>query len=235
MYDLSGKKFGKLTVLQRLRKNNKSGWICLCECGNKVFSTTNRLLTGHSKSCGCLKRNTIIFDKTDKRIYNIWKKMKDRCFIKNSKSYCNYGGRGITICEEWKASFESFRDWALNNGYSCDLTLDRINVNGNYEPSNCRWATRRQQATNKRNCHYLNYNGETKTLTEWAEECGIPTNTLKSKLKKGLTLKEIIKNKNLFLIKIFNDNFELQLNITNSQMEILKIICKNNGLNLLKI
>lgn len=237
MYDLLNRKFGKLTVLERVSKskNNKGGWLCLCECGNKVIVPANRLLTGHTKSCGCT-RNKILCE-NDKRIYNIWKKMRDRCFLKNSKSYNAYGGRGITICNEWlgRDGFINFKSWAYKNGYDAKLTLDRIDVNGNYEPNNCRWATMREQSVNKRSCHYITYNCETKTLTEWAEQCGIPTTTLYSKLKNGISLKELLNSNNFLKVKIFNDKYELLLNVTSKQMETIKVICKNNKLNISKI
>lgn len=108
--------------------------------------------------------------------------MINRCSSVGWKSYKNYGGRGIQVCPEWKASFEVFRDWALANGYQDDLTLDRKDVNGNYEPSNCRWATKKQQANNTRKSLYLEFNGEVKTAKEWADELGLNYNTLYSRI-----------------------------------------------------
>ena len=118
------------------------------------------------------------------RIYNIWKDMKKRCYCKTRKDYARYGGRGITVCKDWQ-DFIPFYNWAMSNGYSDDLTLDRKNVNGNYEPSNCRWATRKEQQNNRRCNHLLTYNGKTQTITQWAEEYGIAETTLYARLTKS--------------------------------------------------
>lgn len=116
------------------------------------------------------------------RLYRIWKIMKTRCYNKNFHKYRRYGGRGITVCEEWKNSFIEFRKWALDNGYAEDLTIDRIDNNGNYEPSNCRWVSIKTQANNRSSCHYITYQGETHTIAEWANIKGLKFNTLISRL-----------------------------------------------------
>lgn len=112
------------------------------------------------------------------RIYKTWVRMKVRCYNQNHDRYKNYGGRGITVCDEWKNDFKKFYEWAMKNGYSDDLTIDRIDVNGNYEPSNCRWITNKEQCNNRRNNHFITYNGKTQTVSEWAEEIGLDYNTL---------------------------------------------------------
>ena len=119
--------------------------------------------------------------------------MINRCTCECWRDYKNYGGRGITVCPEWKESFESFRDWALANGYQDNLTLDRIEVNGNYEPSNCRWATVKQQANNTRSSRYLEFNGEVKTVKEWADELGLNYRTLYSRITtKGWSIEKAL-------------------------------------------
>lgn len=116
------------------------------------------------------------------RLYKCWAHMKERCYREADSDYKNYGGRGIRVCDEWRNDYLAFKEWALANGYEPSLTIDRIDYNGNYEPSNCRWATWKEQSNNRRGLHYLTYNGETKTLTEWSEITGISFTTLYMRL-----------------------------------------------------
>lgn len=167
--DITSEKFGKLTVLYRLHNDHHKRevyWLCVCECGNLKEVQGANLKSGHTKSCGCLVYK---HDKSNTRLYHCWQGMKDRCYSKNNISYKDYGGRGIEVCEEWKDDFEAFYNWAINNDYKEDLTIDRIDVNGNYTPDNCRWATRKEQQRNRRNTKYITYDGETRTLKEWCE------------------------------------------------------------------
>ena len=117
------------------------------------------------------------------RLYSIWHCMKVRCYIKSCLSYKNYGGRGIKICDEWKNDFISFYNWSLANGYKDNLTIDRIDVNGNYEPSNCRWVSKKEQDNNRRTNRFIEYNGIKKTIQQWAEEKGINTYTLRKRIR----------------------------------------------------
>ena len=149
--NLEGLKFGKLTVIgfSNTNKHGQAMWKCRCECGNETIVKGSHLTTGHTISCGKHAKHCK-HGMTKKRPYRIWQDMKSRC--ENPKVACfkHYGGRGITVCEEWRNSFEAFYEWATSHGYSDELTLDRIDVNGNYCPDNCRWATWHEQRINQR-------------------------------------------------------------------------------------
>lgn len=170
--DLTGQKFGRLTVLSRA-ENSKCGrvmWNCICDCGNHAKVSSNRLKQGETKSCGCLRKSDTknYSGKKELRLYRIWNSMNNRCRPKYDGRYGDYVIRGITVCDEWLHDFQAFYEWAMANGYSDDLTLDRKDNDGNYCPENCRWITRKEQANNTRRNHYVTYNGETHTIAEWA-------------------------------------------------------------------
>lgn len=147
--EMEGEKFGKLTVLKRLKncKHGKSRWLCICECGNKTTPNGSDLKKGKVKSCGCTQRKHGL---SKSRLYVIWYHMKRRCYNSNSTSYPWYGKRGIKVCDEWLDDFIAFREWALKNGYRDNLEIDRINVNENYSPQNCKWTDRVNQVRNQR-------------------------------------------------------------------------------------
>lgn len=198
LIDLTGKKFGRLTVIERApNRIYASGtphttWECVCECGKHVVVRGDALRGGTTLSCGCLQREvastygkinggTIRYGDSRERIHNIWYLMKYRCEDKTSPAYINYGGRGIKVCQEWDDGddgYFAFKEWALCNGYKEDLTLDRIDNNGNYEPVNCRWTSLNVQANNKRNNVYYDYDGQMLTLPQISEKCGIPWKVL---------------------------------------------------------
>lgn len=170
--DLIGQKFGILTVVAFAgHKDNQYLWECRCDCGATCIRPGPRIASNHRKtvSCGCRKGGYIHGGKRTK-IHKIWCLMRDRCGRETHENYAHYGGRGITVCEEWKASFEAFRDWAIVNGYRDGLTIERKDVNGNYEPDNCRWATRLEQGRNKRDSRRVTAFGETKCLADWIDD-----------------------------------------------------------------
>ena len=199
--DKTGQVFGRLTVKEYAGKNyhHESMWLCECICGNTKVVLTGQLMAGNVKSCGCLQkeRNLIrrkTHGKTNTRLFHIWQGMKQRCFDVNSTDYRNYGGRGITVCEEWASDFQSFYNWAMSNGYTDSLTIDRINNNLNYSPENCRWATYKMQANNKRNNVLLEFKGKIHTLTEWVSITGIKESTIRERLKRGWTTEKALGN-----------------------------------------
>lgn len=182
----AGEKFGRLTVI-KLISGQKC--LCKCECGNvKEFSKYN-ILNGATSSCGCFRKQKLtdinfINGKSGTRIMKIFYGMKKRCYNTNSSAYKNYGGRGIKICDEWLNNTQNFYDWAIKNGYKDNLSIDRIDVNGNYEPNNCRWANKKVQANNTRLNHLITYNGETKNITQWAKELNISPKILNDRIVK---------------------------------------------------
>ena len=155
--DLTGQTFGRLFVIKRVESNKygRAQFLCQCSCGFETIKLGKLLLNGHCRSCGCGEYENRVSNCTshrlsDTRLYNIWCAMKQRCYYSKHKDYHNYGGRGITICDEWRYDFKAFYDWSMSHGYCDDLSIDRIDVNGNYTPNNCRWATALEQRLNQR-------------------------------------------------------------------------------------
>jgi hypothetical protein len=193
--DITGKSFGKLRAESyQFSKNEKQHWLFICNCGNQKILRKDRITSGVINSCGCDSKNTR-FQKThgipnQDRTYRSWRRMKTRCLNKNYQDYDNYGGRGIKVCDRWINSFENFfHDMGER---PARMTLDRINVNGNYELSNCRWATHEQQCNNTRTNVFIFWNGKTQTIMQWAKELGIAYWEIRYFNKKGLDLSEII-------------------------------------------
>ena len=179
--NITGKRFGKLVAIKTIGKN-KNGvylWQCKCDCGNEITASVGNLNNGHTKSCGCLRADRCKTKFTKHglertRLYDIWRDMRLRCYDERNISYNRYGGRGITICDEWKEDVKAFYDWAMANGYNDSLTIERIDNDGNYFPENCRWATVKEQANNRRSNVLVTHKGKTQTMKEWANEVGIP-------------------------------------------------------------
>lgn len=192
--DLKGKRFGRLTVIDEAgRANNQVLWKCRCDCGKISFARGSALKSGAIKSCGCGKKEAVTKHGMRKtRLYKIWSNMVMRCEVPNSSSADRYYDRGIKICSEWRNSFEIFRDWAFASGYADNLTIDRIDNDGNYEPSNCRWATATEQGRNKRNNVLLTCNGETRCMAEWAEVTNQPRSRLNNRYRRGWSDSEIV-------------------------------------------
>jgi len=188
--DLSGKKFGRLTPINCVGKDkfNNAMWLCECECGCTCVVSATHLITGHTKSCGCYKRarssesHLKYDDKTEQYLaVHLFGSMKDRCYNPKCKSFGNWGGRGIKICDEWLKNPGEFAKWAVQNGYRKGLTIDRIDNDKGYSPDNCRWVTNAEQSVNKRNNRLISVNGVKKTVSQWANELGINKNNLYNK------------------------------------------------------
>lgn len=179
LIDLTGKRFGRLTVIERAENanNGHTRWLCQCDCGGKTIVERGDLCTGKVKSCGCLNKEIAVqigtlgatHGKSNTRLYNIWSRMKARCYNSKDTFYKIYGGRGISVCSEWRNDFQTFCDWAVSHGYCEGLTIDRIDNDKGYSPDNCRWASRTQQVRNRKVTKKYALNGESKTLAEWCE------------------------------------------------------------------
>ena len=164
--DITGQRFGKLVAIKMVQKNSNiksrhAVWLCKCDCGNEAIIDGVRLRNGKTRSCGCYakertRERMTTHGMTKTRLFGIWQGMRDRCNNTMSKAYINYGGRGITVCDEWKNDFKAFYDWAFGNGYRDNLTIERINVNGNYCPENCMWIPFEEQSKNRRNVSIYN-------------------------------------------------------------------------------
>ena len=200
LIDLLGQKFGRLLVLKRAENHGRETyWKCRCDCGNIKEINGAKLKNGHTKSCGCLSKETTseIFKThgmSSTRLYRIYKKMYRRCYKPKTKWFENYGGRGITICQEWlgEQGFENFAKWSMKNGYADNLSIDRKDNDKGYSPDNCRWASAKEQANNTRSTVFLTYKGETKSASEWSEITGIRQDTLTMRKRNGWSDEECI-------------------------------------------
>lgn len=183
MIDITGMKFNRWTVIKEVKnpinKSKKKYWLCECDCGSIKEVQSYNIRNGFSKSCGCLlkeivskKNSSHLGTKYDKKLYNKYQDIKSRCYNQKRAKYKSYGGRGIKMCEEWKKDFSIFQKWAYNNGYEEHLTIERIDVNGNYEPSNCRWIPMNEQAKNKTTNVNIEINGEINCIAEWGRKLG---------------------------------------------------------------
>lgn len=201
--DLTGNVYGRLTVVSFSYRDKRSNsfWRCDCICGKQSTVRIGDLNSGNTTSCGCYREeqsNKALIERstthgeTGTRLYNIWRGIKQRCRYEKFIGYEYYGGRGIDVCNEWHDSYECFRDWALSNGYEDNLTIDRIDNDGNYEPSNCVWSTYLEQANNRRDNNVITHNGHSKTVSQWAEHLGVNKSTLGMRLQSGWSESETL-------------------------------------------
>ena len=201
--DISGQKVGKWAVIRYLGAihpgQTTTYYLCRCECGVERPVNSSALRRGKSISCGCYQREVArnrwtIHGLNDHPLRSHYHAMKSRCYDTRNMGYPNYGGRGVKICQEWLDSYPAFVEWALNSGWAEGLTIDRIDVNGDYSPDNCRWITRAEQSHNTRRNKFYTYQGQTKTLTQWSRDLKIPYERLRGRLRKcGCTFEEAVK------------------------------------------
>ena len=200
--DHTGERYGKLLVVKPVENSGGDGkckyWECICDCGNTTYVSSKHLCIGKYgiSQCKSCRNNNLIASATKhgfskERLYSIWNDMKRRCYNMSRNDYKNYGGRGITVCDEWGADkldiggYINFKTWAFENGYNESLTIDRINNDDGYSPSNCRWVCHTEQSLNKQNTIMLSIKGITKTLIEWSHDSGIKYGTIRRRLQKG--------------------------------------------------
>ena len=208
--DLTGQRFGRLTVIKCIGrgKRRQKKWLCRGDCGNIKETITSYLTSGDTTSCVCYQKECEIknlspywkktsIKKQYPRLYRIWIGIKTRCYNPNNESFKYYGSRNIQMCEEWKNNFIKFKDWAIKNGYRDNLTIDRIDVNKDYSPENCRWATIKEQNNNKRNTIKINLYGETNTVRYFADKYNISANTIRDRSKKSYPDNIILKKEKI--------------------------------------
>jgi hypothetical protein len=202
LIDLTGKRFGKLTVIKKVKSHvapnghASTMWECKCDCGNIINVCSYDLRSGHSKSCGCLQ---FIHGLSKSHLYGTLNRMYSRCYDQSNRDYKYYGIRGIKLCDEWnkdvvgkKHSMENFYKWAMKNGYKKGLTIDRKNNNGNYEPLNCRWATMQTQSNNRRNNHFVYFKNERLTISQLARKYHVNRDLLKGRLQRNWDVEKAI-------------------------------------------
>lgn len=197
--DLTGMQFGRLTVIERA-ENDRFGnahWVCQCNCNGPnslIIVDGHSLRSGRTQSCGCLhKEKVTTHNGSGTPLYGVWYDMRHRCNYDNDENYENYGGRGITVCDDWNNDFALFRDWALENGYEQGLTIDRIDNNLGYYPDNCQWTTMKVQCNNRRSNIIYSMNGEAHTLSEWCDIVNLPYKTVLARINDhGWTFEQAI-------------------------------------------
>lgn len=196
--DITGEVFYRLTVIRENGRKNTGRkeilWECKCCCGNIINTTKQNLSSGCTKSCGCYaldvrKNMHKTHGMSGSHLYNIWAGIKQRCLDENNNAYENYGGRGIKICEDWKNSFTSFYN-DMNKGYKKGLEIDRIDNNGNYELSNCRWSNSKEQANNRRSNIILEFNGVKRNITQWSEITKISSKIIFQRINRGWSIEK---------------------------------------------
>lgn len=201
--DLTSRRFGRVIVLELNHIHTCPScttfpmWRCKCDCGNEVIVNASSLKKGLTQSCGCLRKEktaskNLSHGESDSRLYRIYKGMKSRCYNPNDTTYHNYGARGISVCEGWIQDFTSFRNWSLENGYAEDLSIDRIDNDGDYCPENCRWTDVFTQVNNSRHNHFVVLGGEKHTITEWSRIFEVNVKTFSYWVKKDSSEEAIL-------------------------------------------
>jgi hypothetical protein len=197
--DITGQKFGRLTAIRfvEINSHRDAEWMFQCECGKECVTVADRVKRGQTRSCGCLKIEIAVSANTKHgchgtRLYGIWSGMRRRCSNPNRKDWANYGGRGITVCDEWRNDFLLFYEWAMSNGYNDSLSIDRKNNSKGYCPENCKWTNKQQQNNNTRANRQITAFGETKNLQQWSDESGIGHSTILFRLKSGWTPEDAV-------------------------------------------
>lgn len=198
LIDIMNQRFGRLTVIKKSeQKSSCAMWECLCDCGSKIVARGTALRSGKTQSCGCYQRDRFkevlaekknahpIHGETGARLYRIWRSMKNRCYNPKHKYYSLYGGRGISMCDEWKNDYVSFRDWAVTHEYSETMSIDRIDNNKGYCPENCKFIYYKDQPKNRRTNHTVEINGEKMTASECSRRYGIPISTVIFRANRG--------------------------------------------------
>ena len=188
--DITGQRFGRLIALKHIgfASNHVALWKCKCDCGKMIVARECNLHSGITKSCGCLqiertKKANSKHGKTNTRLYNIWSKMKERCCNPTRKAYKNYGKKGVSVCDEWLNDFQKFHDWAIVSGYKDNLTIDRINSDGNYEPNNCRWITLSENVRQKYKSDFITVGDKSLTIHDWAQRLNLSQYALRNRYK----------------------------------------------------
>ena len=195
--DKTGQVFGRLVAVSLTRTSSgRTAWTCECSCGNTVTVDSTNLRGGRTESCGCLQRERTgnanrTHGEENTRLYRTWLGMRNRCLNGNEPAYKNYGGRGISIYLDW-GSFENFRDWARASGYEDHLTIERVDVNGNYEPANCTWIPRSEQTKNRRDSVFIEWNGKRQIMADWAREMGMSDKILWYRIKNGWSAEDAL-------------------------------------------
>ena len=199
LIDLTGQRFGRLTVVERAENGSdkKPRWFCACDCGNRTAVSGADLRAHKVVSCGCyrnqqLAKRNYVHGKVDSMLYEVWKGMKQRCTNPKHIGFDRYGGRGIKVCDEWIHDYQAFYRWAMASGYENGLSIDRIDNDRGYSPDNCRWATRKEQNNNTSSNRLILFNGQSKTMAQWGEERGIRKSTYDSRLRRGWSPEEAL-------------------------------------------
>ena len=207
--NLTGQRYGRLTVLHRVENRitpsgkSISCWKCICDCGNETCAATQDLRSGDAKSCGCLKRELtqermVKHGDSNTHLHNVWRAMLRRCSDKRQDDYCYYGGKGVSVCDEWRDDYIAFKEWSLQNGYSEELTIDRIDVDRDYSPDNCRWVSMKVQCNNRTSNRKYVVDGRELTIAEISEIYRIPYSRLYMRLRNGWPIDKAAGIKSLF-------------------------------------